>query len=227
MKYTLAALCLFTGLTALGQTENNDSLFSRMRGIHSTNGIDFYNVDGVEITSQPLNADFSEKSILKKFKKYGVKELGKDSLCPLPNFYATRSEEAVPGTTQYITYYFTAQTAITVASFDKQGNDLARRFVQLLQNKSIPPHVYESLEIDSISFAGRKLHLGRSCRWMGVNNVQCPYYGQMSWSVLKTQEDASQHLGSQYNIIKGRKGGKIVTEDMVNVIFEGSEVKAK
>jgi hypothetical protein len=32
---------------------------------------------------------------------------------------------------------------------------------------------------------------------------------------------------NQYNIIKVKRGGKIISEELVDVIFEGTEVKAK
>jgi len=56
---------------------------------------------------------------------------------------------------------------------------------------------------------------------------QCPYYGQMNWSVHKTLDDASQSVTNQYNIIKVKKGGKIISEEFVDVIFEGTEGTAK
>ena len=97
----------------------------------------------------------------------------------------------------------------------------------LIINNEIPKSVYAPLEIASINFAGRKITLGKSCHWMGINNVQCPYYGQINWSVHKTLDDASQSVTNQYNIIKVKRGGKIISEEFVDVIFEGTEVKAK
>ena len=62
---------------------------------------------------------------------------------------------------------------------------------------------------------------------MGTNNVQCPYYGQMNWSIHKNLQDATQTMNNQYTVTKLKKGGKIVSEELVNVTFEGSEIKAK
>ena len=45
--------------------------------------------------------------------------------------------------------------------------------------------------------------------------------------IHKTLDDASQSITNQYSIIKVKKGGKIISEEFVDVIFEGIEVKAK
>ena len=214
--------------------QKNDSLFSRLQAI-SNNGTDFFNVDGIEITSQNINAAFSKKNILKKFKKYSIKENDLntiDSSIQNLNYCVSKSNEICQGTIQQTSYYFIENktkgiTAITFAEVNKSDKIFEREFIGLIINGKIPDTVYEPLQIDSIRFAGRKIALGRSCHWMGINNVQCPYYGQMNWSVHKTLDDASQSITNQYNIIKVKKGGKIISEEFVDVIFEGTEVKAK
>ncbi|MBS1738634.1 MAG: hypothetical protein JSS98_18805 [Bacteroidetes bacterium] len=214
--------------------QKNDSLFSRLQAI-SNSGLDFFNVDGIEITSQIINSEFSKKGILKKFKKFSIKEndlILTDSSIHSQNYYLSKSEEIQPGTVQYSSYYFIENkykqiTAITFAGFNKNDKVFENKFVGLILNDEIPKSIYTPLEIDSINFAGRKIGLGKSCHWMGINNVQCPYYGQMNWSVHKTLEDASKSADSQYTVIKLKRGGKIISEDTVNVIFEGVPVKAK
>lgn len=214
--------------------QQNDSLFSRLQAI-SNSGLDFFNVDGIEITSQTINSEFSKKAILKKFKKLSIKEsdlILADSSIHSQNYYVSKSEEIVPGTVQHSSYYFIENkskqiTAITFADINKNDKAFEKKFVALILNDEIPKSIYTPLEIDSINFAGRKIALGKSCHWMGINNVQCPYYGQMNWSVHKTLEDANNSVNNQYTVIKLKRGGKIVSEDTVNVIFEGTTVKAK
>lgn len=213
--------------------QQHDSLFSRLQAI-STNGTEFFNVDGIEITSQHINSAFSKQTILKHFKKYSIKEKdldATDSAIQNKNYYVSRSEEISPGTIQQTAYYFIENTsnsitAITFAAVNKNDKAFEREFVALIMNNRIPASVYTPLAIDSINFAGRKIALGSSCRWMGINNVQCPHYGQMNWSVHKTLADASQSVTNQYNVIKAKRGGKIISEESTDVIFEGTEVKA-
>jgi hypothetical protein len=229
---TFTVLFYFICFTSFGQ--NNDSLFSRLQGI-SNSGTDFFNVDGIEITSQSSGNEFSKKNVLKKFKKYSIKESdlnSSDSLIDLPNFYVSKTKEICAGTIQNTSYYFIENsnkglTAITFGSINKKNRDFERQFVKLINDNNIPRSIYAPLQIDSINFSGRKIALGGSCRWMGINNVQCPYYGQMNWSVHKTFGDASNSVDNQFNIIKAKKNGKIISEELVDVIFEGTETKAR
>ena len=84
-----------------------------------------------------------------------------------------------------------------------------------------------NVKIDSINFAGRKIKLGNSCNWTNVNTVQCPYYGEMNWSVHKDLEDAKNTVEQQFSITKSRKNGKVISEEIVDIEFEGTETKAK
>lgn len=223
----LTVLCLST----FGQ--GNNDMFSRLRGI-SNNGTDFYNIDGVTITSQNIISAFSKKIILKKYKKYEIKEddlVVADSLIGKQNFYVAKSDELCAGVIQNTSYYFVENNdrliAITFASVNKKDKAFETDFVKLILSSGIPKYVYEPLEIDSINFAGRKIALGKSCNWMGTNNVQCPYYGQMNWSIHKSLADATETMNNQFTVTKLKKGSKIILEELVDVIFEGSEVKAK
>lgn len=226
----LLQVLFISGLLA----QNNDSLFPRLQAI-SNNGTSFFNVDGIEITSQNINAAFSKKPVLKTFKRFGIKEADltiADSSIHAPNFYVSKSEIIAEGTIQNTSYYFIENTgkeitAITFAYINKTDRNFEHHFISLLLNNQIPASLYADITIDSINFSGRKIRLGSSCHWMGINNVQCPYYGQMNWSVHQTLEDAAQSVNNQYNVIKVKRGGKIISEDSVDVIFEGHAVKVK
>lgn len=234
MKTSLWIAAALFLICPAANSQDDAALFSRVRAI-SNSGTDFYNVDGIEITSQVLEGDFSKKNIQKKFRRYSIKENDlntSDSTLGMPNFYVSKSEEAAPGATQYTSYYFVQDpnkkiTAITFGSINKNNRDFERHFVKLVTSNGLPKDIYEPLKIDSINFAGRKISLGSSCQWMGINNVQCPYYGQMNWSVHETLEDAANSVKNQYALIKAKRNGKIVAEDTVAVTFEGNETKAK
>lgn len=234
MKKKLVVLILIIFSHSFLYAQQNDSLFSRLQAI-SNGGLDFFNVDGIEITNQNINSEFSKKSILKKFKKFSIKESdlnSADSSITNQNFYVSKTEKISPNTIQHSSYYFIENkskgiTAITFADINKGDKEFERNFVTLIMNDQIPKSVFTPFEIDSINFSGRKIALGKSCHWMGINNVQCPYYGQMNWSVHKTIEDASQSVANQYTVIKLKRGGKIISEELVDVVFEGIPVKAK
>lgn len=228
----LTVLHLFISSTSFGQ--NNDALFSRLQGI--SNGVtDFFNVDGIEISSQALDIAFSKKNILKNFRGFRLKELDlnfSDSLIELKNFYVTKTETVADSTVQNTSYYFIENskkglTAITFISINKKDKDFERKFVNLINDNRIPKEIYEPLQIDSVNFAGRKISLDGSCKWMGINNVQCSHFGQMNWSVHNDLEDAFNTVTNQYNLINAKKNGKIISEEMVDVIFEGEKTKAR
>ena len=235
MKKLLAALLfvLVSGAVHV-QSQENDNLFSRLQAI-SNQGVDFFNVDGVEITSQQINSGFSRQGIAKRFRKFSIRESDlqvSDSTIFTRNYFVSKSEAIEPGTVQYSDYYFIENgrgeiTAITFAGYNGNDREFERNFVKLILVQKIPRSVFASVRVDSINFAGRWIRLGGGCNWMGVNNMQCPGYGQMNWSVHQTLAGATEGVVNQYNQIKRKRGGKIVSEDTVGVVFEGTWVKAK
>lgn len=224
--------CLLMSISVFGQTE--EALFSRLQGLFS-NKTEFYNVDGFEISSQKLDAEFSKKNILKNFKRFGIKEADlntADSLLKYNNWYVRKASEEVKGVLINSSFYFIESadkklTGISFSVMNKSDKDFERSFVTLIKNNAIPNSVFNSLDLDSLNFAGRKIAVGEGCRYMGVNNVQCPSNGQMSWSVHQSQDDAVQTINAHWKTIREQKGGKALSDTTVNVIFEGKETTAR
>lgn len=227
--FTIVLLILISCLASAQTSE----LFDRLQGI-SNNGVDFFNVDGIEITKQTKTMAFNAKNIAKYFKQLGVKEkelTQTDSIIGFSNFYVRKSDEKKKGLINYISYYFIQSkngevTAFTFATINKISIEFERQFVKLALDNAIPKEVFNSPTIDSINFAGRKIPLGSSCNWMGVNNVQCRYYGQMNWSVHKSFDDAKQSVNNHFLSISSRNNGKVILDTTVAVIFEGAETNA-
>ena len=115
---------------------------------------------------------------------------------------------------------------LTFTSVNKSDKNLEREFVRLIRNSKIPDSVYSPLQVDNINFVGRKIPLGSRCHWMGVNNVQCTYLGQMNWSIHRSLDDATEKINVQFKSIAGKKG-KIISDTTVTVIFEGTETTAR
>jgi len=221
-------------MSCLSYGQGNDNIFTRLQAI-SNNGVDFFNIDGIEITSQKIDALFTPKNISKKFKQLKIKEnelLTGDSLLGFKNYYVFKFQEEPKGLHNNISYYFIESSdqkilGFTFASVNKTDKELERTFIRLVKDNLIPKSVYNDIQIDSIDFAGRKIPLGGSCHWMGINNVQCHYYGQMNWSVHKDYEDALKTVYNQFESIKSRNNGKIIADTIVNVTFEGTKTTAK
>lgn len=223
---------MLIAVAAFAQNENQ--ILNRIQGIYS-DGIDFFNVDGIEITSQTKPEEFSKKNILKHFSKLKIKEkdlVKGDSTLGFRNFYVVKKYEEPKGSPNSISYYFVENKssqllAITFASLMATNQALERQLVPLIRDEKIPPSVFNSFGTDSVNFAGRQIKIGRNCSWRGVNNMQCPSYGQMSWSVHATLKGAQQDVDSQVARIFNQKKGKTVLDTTVAVIFEGAEVSAR
>lgn len=231
MKNILSTLLLFVFAISFAQ---NDSIFDRLQAIRN-NGTTFYNIDGFTITSQTLNYPFNEKSLKKVYRKYSIKKdekKTKDAQLDFNNYYVTNNDKITESLVQNNSYYFIENqekriTIIQFSSVNKRDKDFERTIVKLIIENTIPKENYASMTIDSINFAGRKIKLGTSCNWTNVNTVQCPYYGEMNWSVHKDLEDAKTTVEQQFEITKSRKNGKVISEETVDIEFEGTETKAK
>jgi hypothetical protein len=234
MKQCLSLSLLFFLLFNVDlKGQQDDSLFTRTRAIYNS-GTHFFNVDGMEIASQSYTLDLSKKNVEKKLRQFSVKYeqlTPVDSLFGFPAKYFTRKEETAPGAITYTTYYVIENqqrqlSVISFASINKRDVEFEKWFVNLIRNNAIPKTIYESLTVDKINFAGREIQLGSACRWMGVNNMQCPYYGQMNWSLHKTLSGAIEAAGIQFKVVTMKPQVKIISQDSVDVVFEGVSTRA-
>lgn len=225
-------MLFLSSASSFGQ-DVNKKLLSRLQAI-ANDGTAFFNIDGIEISDAAVSTTFSKKSIAKKFKHYGIKEaelILSDSSIKQPNYYVEKKIEIAPDLFQHSSYYFVETSngvnGVVFSAVNKTDKTLEKELLPLILDNQIPRSSYERLSVDSINFIGRKIKLGKSCRWMGVANMQCPYNGQMNWSLHSTLQDAKITVENQFKVIQAKKQGKVVTEEEVNVIFEGAEVKAK
>jgi len=214
-----------------GQTY--DSILNRLNGI-TNEGFDFYNIDGYEISSIKMKAAFSKKNIRKKYKKLKIKEddlSSTDTTINFQNYYAHKTEKVDEEISAHSSYYFIETeedeiTAVTFNSCNKEDIEFQRRIVSLIINKEIPDSVYSLLSTNNVNFGGRTISLGGNCRWMNINNIQCSGYGQMNWSVCKTKEISDYTIYTHRRTMELQNKGKVISEELVDVIFEGVETKA-
>ncbi len=231
MKKSLTIILIFVYTISFAQ---NDSIFNRLQAINN-NGLTFYNIDGYTITSQTLNYPFTEKGLKKVYRKYSIKKdekKTKDEQLDFNNYYVTNNDKITENLVQNNSYYFIENqekriTIIQFSSINKRDKEFERTIVKPIIKNTIPRENYASMTIDSINFAGRKIKLGTSCNWTNVNTVQCPYYGEMNWSVHKDLEDAKNTVEQQFKITESRKSGKVISEEIVEIEFEGTETTAK
>jgi hypothetical protein len=212
----------------------NEALLDRLQAIRNNNMI-FCNVDGYQITSETFNREFTEKGLKKVFRKYSIDRETpkiKDEQLPYNNLYVTTDEVRAEGIVQNNAFYFIEidKNQLRVVQFiavNKRNKSFEQAMVSLLMEDGIPEENFAATTIDTINFAGRDIQLSSNCYWTGVNTVQCPYLGEMNWSVHKDLKDAQNSVAQQYAITASKKNGKILSEEQVSLIFEGTETATK
>ncbi len=231
MKKFFFLLSLFLSLSALGQ---QNPIFERLTAI-ANGGTIYYNIDGYSISKETLNYPFTEKGLKKIYRKYKVKKddpkINYQGLSN-KNVYAWNDDELANGIIQNNSFYFIENEKkrvdiIRFSAINKRDKVFEHEFVQLILNDEIPKSNFSPTSTTQVNFAGRTLELGGVCSWMDVNSIQCPQYGQMNWSVYQDLEIAKNNVNYQLEITRAKKGGKIISEEQIDIVFEGIEVEAK
>lgn len=229
MKNLKFLFLLFFSLSFAQSNNINERLSALENG-----GKIWYNIDGYSVTKEVSNNNFDEKGLKKIFRKHNISDKDqkiKNGNIKFNNYFISK-EQTYEGLTQHNNYYFVENKdkTITVIWFiktgktDKETEELLVN--EILENK-IPQENFVPMKISSINFAGRNIELGNSCYWTFLNTVQCPYLGEMNWSIHRTLDDAKESVENQFEITKSRKMGKIISEEMIDVEFEGVSSKAK
>lgn len=230
MKFlTLIAVFIFT----LSFSQENN-IFERLSALDN-NGKIWYNIDGYSVTSEVFKYSFDEKGTKKVFRKNNISESDikiKDNLIINNNFFVTQKVKISDNDFQTNNYYFVENSGktITVIWFVKNGKtdkETEEKLVNAIIDNKIPKENFTQLKINSINFAGRTVELGNNCYWTFLNTVQCPYLGEMNWSIHKTLDDAKESVENQLNLTKSRKSVKVISTELVDVNFEGVATKAK
>lgn len=229
MKY----LVLFL-LTTCNLFAQESKILERLVALDN-NGKIWYNIDGYSITSEVFNYNFDEKGLKKIFRKHSIKEddlKNKDDSISKNNIVVHKTEKINDKLTQRNSYYFVENIdkKITVIWFAKTSNEdfrMQRELTNLIIENKIPKLNFVSMQTNQINFGNRQIELANSCYWTFLNTVQCPYFGEMNWSVHYSLEDAKESVENQLEITKSRKSGKILSEEIVDVEFENVPTKAK
>jgi hypothetical protein len=227
----ISILFLFLSSICFAQ-ENN--IFERL-SVLVNNGKTWYNIDGYSVTSEVFKNPFDEKGLKKVLKKHNFSDSDskiKDPQIKYDNFFISKQQKIAENNYETNNYYFVENSnkTITAIWFIKNGKtdkETEEKLVNAIIENKIPETNFVPLNINSINYADRKIELGNNCYWTFLNSVQCPYFGEMNWSIHRNLNDAKETIENQLNITKSRKGGKIVSEEIVNINFEGVPTKAK
>ncbi|RFS15939.1 hypothetical protein [Emticicia sp. C21] len=231
MKSLLSVfLILFIHSTVQAQLE---SYRNRIQAIINKDAI-YYNTDSYAISSKVEKKVYNDdnlKSLFKEYKKQPSAGKADDKL-GFKNVYFEKSESIGDGLMQFSSSYFVENIDknVIVVFFDNvnyQNKDLERLIVRDIIEDKIPKEAFNALKPETINFVGRKVKMNDACYWTEVNTIQCPYMGEMNWSVHSTLIDAQNAVQYQELATKSKKTGKIIVEEDIKVIFEGTETVAK
>lgn len=226
----IALLLIFVYSSAYSQ-ENN--ILERLQALDN-NGKIWYNIDGYSITSENLKYNFDEKGLIKALKNNSIKDNSrvKDEKINANNLYFFTTEKVADNLFQKNSFYIfeNQHKKITVVWFAKIGEterETERKLVNLIIENKIPKENFATMQTEKINFGGRGIELGNNCYWTFLNNVQCPYFGQMNWSIHKDFQDAKNSVENQFTLTKSGKGGKVISEEIIDIEFENVPNKAK
>ncbi|WP_412985691.1 hypothetical protein [Pontimicrobium sp. IMCC45349] len=231
MKKILLILLIFNFQFGFSQ---NEKLFDRLNAINNSGTI-FYNVDGIDFTSQTIFSDFNDKNLKKAYRKYKIKKTDikeTDKELNFENYKVVKREQLDNNLSSVSVNYFVKNKDNRISIFwfgyyNKSNSEFERKMIELILNNEVPKNCFSSLKTNEVNFAGRKIELGGNCNWMNINNIQCPYNGQINWSVHKTKESADLSIQNQLKATKTKNGGKVESEEEVEIIFEGVPTTAK
>ncbi|HCO67912.1 MAG TPA: hypothetical protein DIT04_09205 [Dysgonomonas sp.] len=234
-KIIVSFLICFHVFSLNVQSQNN--LLADMQGLTYEEGI-IFEIEGYTIHIERNNISLNKKGIEKVKKKYDIKNViseYRDTRWKWENYVieAEKTDKKVPGLTTYQLSYLIPETdnITTVVYFESPNRKdtlIEQAFMNAFFTRQINRYVTDSWNAEEMDFAGRKIPLGNICAWISPYNVHCPSFGQISWSVFRTKEDAEINNYAMYLTNKYSDMHNVVSEEeRVPVIFEGYPVNAK
>lgn len=227
---------LFIGFNSnpiFGQETTQEKIFSNLHGIKFAE-FTSYEVEGYTIYTKTISAQLHGAAFNKTKKRLNIP---KDAVETTDSTLVTENKVYISESTvldkisQISIHYFIKENKkhITLFSFFTNGKrdlELEKLLLESLSKKTIPKNIYSSQTFDSVLFVGRFITPGSICSWRDAHNIQCPGYGQMNWSQFRSLERAQEVLECQKNIVLISNNGTILSQDSVDIIFEGVDVRA-
>lgn len=232
MRKLILFFTFFCSFTLHFSQEEND-IFSRLSAMEN-NGKIWYNIDGYSVTSEVFNLPFNDKEIKKMLKKYQISEndvKNKSEKIPFHHIYVEKEQELGNSLKQDNHYYLVENNdkTISVIWFIKIGKtdlDTEAKLVNAIIENKIPKENFVSLRNPVINFTNTSIELSNSCYWTFLNTIQCPYEGEINWSIHRDLDDAKNSVTHQLNITKSRKNMKVISEETVKVNFLNTDTEA-
>lgn len=228
MKRILIGIFLLTVLNSIAQSNTIRNLQAVTDGKQT-----FYNTEGYEGFQMDFELYFDEKGFRKVKQKLNIEKETPISDSPdFPNVKVIEEHIMHAGgvITHQIYYLSTPRWGIlkvvSLGTHCDRVPAIEKELYTEIIKKTIPKSVFTPLNVDTVLFAGRPIDLSSACHWMGIRNLQCPDYGQMNWSEFSDSVRAKQMIAGQLALNNDPEKYELLEQKLVNVIFEGQEVKA-
>ena len=136
--------------------------------------------------------------------------------------------------TQPTLYYFVQANSDSVVGIAMQGAMLSdaqtvKEVAMLFLLSGFPDSILSSpLRTGEIHLAGASIQTdGTACRWTSPACMQCPNYGEVSWSLHPTRQEAIVQIQRQQQGNKALQNAAVESESRVAVLFQGVETEAQ
>lgn len=202
--------------------------WSSMHGLMNEKGQISIEISGYEIYILTEKGQIDkEKDIQKIAKKYKLKNVYWKYDYPLDkpnvvlesqNEYKNTNETKVNQTCYIFPDSDKKLRTILMNTINKRDTVLELSLVKAYFDDRLSPYISTNLKADTISFAGRDIHLGSACSWRSPHNLYC-MGGQMSWSEFPTFDAAETDINAR---IASNVNDKlmILQEEDIDVVFE-------
>lgn len=215
-------------------TNEEEEVISRLQG-QRKGEYEFFNGDGYNITVFQSNKNYNSKTIKSLKKKFEIENKTKEQkseFIETEHVLFKTVSQIVPGLPSFNDVYMVPDNeggtkVIRIESSLPRNQAFETSFLKLYLHSRIPSHNYERQEIDSIFFVNRFIELGPLCQWRGTKNVQCPYKGQLDWEIFSSKDRAQEFIRQRIGITAGKNGVEVLSQQELDVIFEGNELTAQ
>jgi hypothetical protein len=233
MRNIIAIILISLPTIIFAQETFENNILDRLCGL-KIEGKPYLNLGEYAIFTDSVLRTFNPKSIKKLKRKYKLKKVKNESTFKGISEHnkVISKKEIYKGKFQEITtvYFIDKGNQIDIIGFysiDYRDTLEEQSLVKLYLENKIPESIFMEYPVSKVDFIGREIELNNSCNWMNVNSIQCPYFGQMNWSLHQSLENAKKQTEIQYQITKGKEMAEVLSEDEVQIIFEGKETTAK
>ncbi|GHU62662.1 hypothetical protein FACS1894123_04010 [Bacteroidia bacterium] len=203
--------------------------FSALHGLRDEKGDIYFEISGYDILVSRLKGKINEKKTIDAFKKkqkintvqaeYSDSQLGVPNLILETESLLDANSEIMSA--QIYCLFQKAENEIAFISFqtlNQRDIILEQSFVKSCLDGSLSSYISDNWIADSVSFAGRTIHLGNDCEWQGPHNLSGKE-GQISWSEFSTFEGADLDLDIHI-ATNGTKSFEILEEEDLEIVFE-------